>query len=127
MPTMPQTAAGWRMEPPVSVPIPSGASYAVTAALDPPDDPPGMRLRSHGLRDGPYAEFSVDEPIANSSMLVLPRMMTPAWRSRAVMVASYGGCQPSRIFEPHVVGMSAVVMTSLSASGTPASGPSGSP
>src|SRR5215469_12755117 len=65
--------------------------------------------------------------MANSSMFVLPRMMTPASRSRLVTVASYGGRQPSRILEPQVVGMSAVVMTSLSASGTPASRPSGSP
>jgi hypothetical protein len=26
VPTMPQTAAGWRIEPPVSVPMASGAS-----------------------------------------------------------------------------------------------------
>ena len=85
---MPQTAAGWRIEPPVSVPMPSGASNAATAAAEPPDEPPGTRLRSHGLRLGPNAEFSVEEPIANSSMLVLPRMTTPAWRSRRVTVAS---------------------------------------
>ena len=85
---MPQTAAGWRIEPPVSVPRPSGASNAVTAADEPPDDPPGTRLRSHGLCDGPNAEFSVDDPIANSSMLVLPRMTIPASRSRVVTVAS---------------------------------------
>ena len=46
----------------------------------------------------------------------------PAARTRAVTVASYGDIQPSRIFDPQVVGMSAVVKTSLSASGTPASG-----
>src|SRR6266699_2187161 len=46
-PTRPQTAAGWRIEPPVSVPMPSGAWYAATAAAEPPDDPPGTRLRSH--------------------------------------------------------------------------------
>ena len=85
---MPQTAAGWRIEPPVSVPMPSGASNAVTAADEPPEDPPGTRLRSHGLCDGPNAEFSVEEPIANSSMFVLPRITTPASRSRRVMVAS---------------------------------------
>ena len=55
-------------------------------------------------------------------MLVLPRIGMPAARSRAVTVASYGERQPSRIFDPHVVGMSTVVNTSLSASGTPASG-----
>ena len=87
-PTTPHTAAGWRMEPPVSVPMPSGASNAATAAEEPPDEPPGTRLRSHGLRDGPNAEFSVDEPIANSSMFVLPSTTTPAWRSRRVTVAS---------------------------------------
>src|SRR5215813_7392508 len=114
VPTIPQTAAGWRMEPPVSVPIASGASYAATAADEPPEDPPGMRLRSQGLWLGPKAEFSVEDPMANSSMFVLPRMTTPASRSRLVTVASYGGRQPSRIFEPQVVGMSVVVMTSLS-------------
>ena len=49
----------------------------------------------------------------------------PAARSRAVTVASYGGRQPSRIFDPQVVGMPLVVKTSLSASGTPASGDAG--
>jgi hypothetical protein len=37
-------------------------------------------------------------------------------------VASYGEVQPSRIFDPQVVGISVVVNTSLSASGTPANG-----
>ena len=41
-----------------------------------------------GCATGPNAEFSVDEPIANSSMLVLPRMIIPASRSRRVTVAS---------------------------------------
>ena len=88
IPVMPQTAAGWRIEPPVSVPIASGASYAATDAAEPPEEPPGTRDRSQGLRVGPNAEFSVEEPIANSSILVLPRMMAPARRSRLVTVAS---------------------------------------
>src|ERR1039458_8603708 len=74
---MPQTAAGWRIEPPVSVPIASGAASAATAAAEPPDEPPGTLARSHGLWLGPNAEFSVEEPIANSSMLVLPMMIAP--------------------------------------------------
>ncbi len=47
--------------------------------------------------------------------------------SVAVTVASYGGIQPSRIFEPTVVGTPLVVKMSFSARGTPASGPSFSP
>ena len=87
-PTVPVTAAGCRIEPPVSEPIASGASKAARLAADPPPEPPGIRSVFHGLRVGPYAEFSVEEPIANSSMLVLPRMTMPASSSRLVTVAS---------------------------------------
>ena len=45
MPTMPQKAAGWRIEPPVSVPVAAGAARAATAAADPPDEPPGASAR----------------------------------------------------------------------------------
>jgi hypothetical protein len=87
-PTVPVTDAGWRIEPPVSVPIASGASNAASEADEPPPEPPGTRSRSHGLWVTPYAEFSVEEPIANSSMLVLPRMTMPASSSLRVTVAS---------------------------------------
>src|ERR1700747_2725671 len=109
------------MDPPGSEPIASGAWKAASAAALPPPDPPGTRSTSHGLKVGPYAEFSVELPIANSSMFVLPRIGIPAARSLTVTVASYGERQPSRIRDPHVVGASVVVNTSLSASGTPAS------
>src|SRR3954454_9795533 len=99
------------MEPPVSVPIASGASKAATDAAEPPDEPPGIRSRSQGLRVGPYAEFSVDEPIANSSMLALPRMTTPASRSFVTTVASYGGRQASMIFHAAGVGTAFWVRT----------------
>ena len=62
----------------------------------------------------------MEEPIANSSMLVLPSSTVPAALSRAATVASYGGFQPSRIFEPLVVGTPSVTTTSFSATGTPA-------
>jgi hypothetical protein len=39
------------------------------------------------LRTGPKPEFSFDEPIANSSMLVLPSIGAPAAASRATAVA----------------------------------------
>src|SRR5262249_29570213 len=77
-PTSPHMAAGCRMDPPVSVPMASGTSHAATAAAEPPDDPPGTLARFHGLRVGPNAEFSVDDPMANSSMLVLPMITIPA-------------------------------------------------
>src|SRR5512145_2642107 len=87
-PVMPQNAAGSRIDPPVSVPREARHERAATAAADPPDEPPGTRVPSHGLRVAPRAEFSVDEPIANSSQLSLPTMTAPAARKRAVTVAS---------------------------------------
>ena len=51
-PTMPQAAAGMRIEPPVSVPIVASAMPAATLAADPPLDPPGDRVGSCGLRAG---------------------------------------------------------------------------
>ena len=98
---------------------------AATATADPPLDPPGMRSSAHGLFAGPNAEFSVDDPIANSSQLVLPTMTAPAACSRSTTVASYGGTNVSRIRDDAVVRMPRVQMLSLSATGTPASGADG--
>ena len=72
----------------MSDPNASGANPAATAAALPPEEPPGTRSRSCGLRVGPKAEFSVDEPMANSSRLVLPTMTAPAAASRSTTVAS---------------------------------------
>ena len=76
---------------------------AATAAAEPPLDPPGVRSVAHGLRTGPYAEFSFDDPIANSSQLVLPTMIAPADSSLSTTVASYGGWNVSRILDEAVV------------------------
>src|SRR3954465_1665591 len=88
---MPHRAAGWRMEPPVSVPMAHGARPAAPAAALPPDEPPGTRSWPHGLRTGPKPEFSFDEPMANSSWLVLPSSGAPAAASCSTAVAGYGG------------------------------------
>src|SRR5215475_14648349 len=51
-PTMPQSAAGMRQEPPVSVPTAATAMPSVTDTAAPDEEPPGMRpvARSYGLR-----------------------------------------------------------------------------
>src|SRR5262245_33054498 len=87
-PTQPHRDAGCLIEPPVSEPSAHGARPAATAAAEPPDEPPGTRVGSHGLRVGPYAEFSVDEPIANSSMFVFPSVRSPRPAQRVATVAS---------------------------------------
>ena len=69
----------------------SGTMRSATAAAEPPLDPPGTRSSARGLCTGPYAEFSFDEPIANSSQFNLPSSTAPAASNRATAVASYGG------------------------------------
>ena len=91
MPTAPVSAAGWRIEPPVSVPSENRTSPAATATADPPDEPPGTRSARHGFFTGPNAEFSFELPIANSSRFVLPIMTAPCASSRSTTVAEYSG------------------------------------
>src|SRR5690625_8048994 len=70
----------------------------ISAELPPPE-PPGMRSRSQGLRVGPKALLSVEEPIANSSMLVLPRMGKigrASCREREEIAAVAGAVQRKR-------------------------------
>ena len=84
----PQNAAGCLTDPPVSDPKAIRTYPAATAAADPPELPPGTRLLSIGFTVGPKAEFSVDEPIPNSSKFVLPAIKPPARRSLCTTVAS---------------------------------------
>ena len=41
MPTVPVKAAGWRIEPPVSVAVAPAQRHAATAVAEPPEEPPG--------------------------------------------------------------------------------------
>ena len=112
MPTVPVKAAGWRIEPPVSVAVAPRQRRAATAAAEPPDEPPGTRKPfggvaagrrrasfalacapsqfggSQGETTGPKAEVSFDEPMANSSLLSLPSITAPSRHSWPVTVDS---------------------------------------
>src|SRR2546430_13946214 len=94
MPTTPHKAAGWRIDPPVSVPSAIIASPAATAAALPPELPPGTRSRSHALRVVKELEFSVELPIANSSQVVTPSISAPSSQGRHTADALHGGLQP---------------------------------
>src|SRR6202047_4164451 len=128
MPTVAVTAAGWRIEPPVSVAVAPMHNNAATADAEPPDEPPGTSVvlapsPPHGLTAGQKHEVSFDEPIANSSLLSLPSITAPSRQSWEVTVDSYVGTKLPRIFEHAVVRTSLVANKSLMPSGMPASGP----
>ncbi len=72
----------------MSVAVATLARRAATAAAEPPEEPPGTLLTSHGLRTGPNQLVSFDEPIANSSMFALPIITVPAAFSCRTSVAS---------------------------------------
>ena len=65
---------------------------------EPPEEPPGTRLSSQGLRTGPKAEFSLDEPIANSSQLSLPSVTVPAARQ----ARDHGGVERAAVAVEHL-------------------------
>src|SRR5215470_19540568 len=64
MPATPQSAAGIRMEPPVSVATAAGTSPAATAAADPPLEPPQMKSGLCG--------FLVPEPLGSTVVMPQP-------------------------------------------------------
>ena len=115
-PTTPTLAAGFLVEPPVSEPIAANTDPVATATALPPELPPlinqsssnldcivpnslfvlyfNLKLRPllHGLIVGLKIESTHPEPIANSSIFVLPIKTAPfLLTSLLTTVASYGG------------------------------------
>ncbi len=122
-PNRPQHAAGMRIEPAPSAPSAAGTSPAATAAAEPPLEPPGVRSRSHGLRVTPQVADSVNGHRPSSGIVVLPTTTMPASRSRRTTSASEGA---RRVIAPvpRLVTWPSRSISSLTASGTPSSGPS---
>ena len=93
---------------------------APTAAAEPLDEPPGVRAPSWG-----FCVLCQGWLAANSVVVVLPMMTAPASRSACTLAESRRQSVPSHIGEPWPVGMSAVSMMSLIATGIPSMGDSG--
>ena len=103
-PTSPLKAEGMRTEPPVSLPMPAGASRAATATPVPLDEPPGVRwvLRSQGFHGAPISGLVPQPPKANSTMCSLPSGTMPAAVSRSTVLEVSVATRFSNIFEPPV-------------------------
>ena len=110
-----------RTDPAVSVPTASGTWPAATAAADPPEEPPGMRSTSCGLRWAPScrrtrtrASSSCRERLRLLAAAARPRQR-PSWPRRAPGPTSAGTRRPWA--------GPATSMRSLTPTGTPCSGP----
>ena len=109
-----------RIDPPPSEPSAPATRPAATAEAEPPLDPPGVRLRSHGLRVAPKVGDSVNGVISSSGTWVLPTITAPeARRRRTTSASSRAG--PSNALVPRVVTSPATSVSSLIAIGTPSS------
>src|ERR1700756_2032694 len=73
-PTMPQQAAGTRIEPAVSVPRAISASPLATATAEPHDEPPEIKLLClfNGLIGVPKKSLMPEGATANSLRFVFP-------------------------------------------------------
>src|ERR1043166_3265341 len=122
-PTMPQQAAGTRIDPAVSVPKATSASPFATATALPDEDPPGIRKLLSGFLGVPKYSFMPEGATANSVMFVLPTIRTLRRRAMARQAASaFAGWGVKRKkFEPAVVTTPFMSMLSLIASRKPLS------
>ena len=126
-PTTPQKLAGCLIEPPVSEPSAHGTRFAATAAADPPEEPPGTLFKFQGFLVFLKYEYSVEPPMANSSMFSFPKSIIFSAFNFSTTVASYGETKFSNILELHVVFTPFVHMLSFIPIGIPAKSPLISP
>jgi len=91
IPTMLVKAAGFRREPPVSLPSAIGSMPVVRATAAPPLLPPTVFRTLYGFTVVPNTGLKVLEPAPNSGVLVLPTVIAPAVRSERTSRASVVG------------------------------------
>ena len=84
-----------RIEPPPSLPCAIATMPAATPAALPPEEPPGVRDVSQGLRAGPKRSGSLTGRMPISGRLVLPTTIAPAARRRRTVALSSSGIQSS--------------------------------
>jgi hypothetical protein len=99
-PTIPQHAAGIRIEPPESVPSAASARPAASAAAEPPLEPPAIRPGASGFGTVPKCGFSEVTPYANSCRFVLPTSPYPAASSRRTASALRSGRWSAKMIDP---------------------------
>ncbi len=103
-PVSPHADDGIRSEPPPSEPVASGTMPEAIAAAEPPDEPPAVCPRFHGLLVAPNSGFSVWAFQPSSGVLVFPTTTHPAATRRSTRIESaVAGGSAARVAEPQVV------------------------
>src|SRR5215207_3326700 len=117
-----------RMEPTRSDPYSRNVIPAASAAAAPPEEPPGVRVVSHGLLVTPYSSLPVcPKAPSMKATLVFPTMSAPAFFKRRATVASESATNSLNAGVPQVVCSPETSKLSLIVIGTPCSGRKSSP
>ena len=111
----------------MSEPASSPVSPAASAAAEPPDDPPGVRVRSHGLLQVPCIELKLCQSDSMNGTFVLPKTTAPAARYFSTTAESVSATLSLNSGTPQVVGAPVRSKLSLTVTGRPSSGPVASP
>ena len=119
MPLTPQSAAGWRMEPPVSVAVAPGASRAATAAAEPPDEPPGTEVCCPGVFNRAVKAGFVGGAHGELVHIGFAQHHSAGLLEVFDHGGIVGGIKLSSIFEPQLVRTPSVQKISLCRMGTP--------
>src|SRR5437899_6154495 len=90
-PTTEQKLAGFRSDPPMSLPSASGSMPQASATAAPPLLPPQVFDLSYGFLVAPNTGLNVWNPAPNSGVFVLPSRMAPAPRMRSTSSESSSG------------------------------------
>lgn len=118
-PQIPVKWAGMRMEPPMSVPSSKAVKPHATETAGPPDEPPGDRDGSHGLRVTPNSSLCVWLSPDHLGTLVFANTMAPASLTRATAGASSVGTWLRSSVAPPVDRIPAVSSASFTVMGSP--------
>ena len=120
-PTTPHSAAGMRIEPPVSVPIAHSHIPAATATADPPDDPPGHPARVVRIQNRPVMRVHAghaESELVKVGLTHDDAALGPDRRDHRRILAR--PARSGRMTPPAVVTMPATSTRSLTATTVPA-------
>src|SRR5258708_21747166 len=109
----------------MSEPVARVVVPAASDAPEPPLDPPGEKSAFHGFLVTPQSLDHVTGALENSGVVVLACTIPPASMIRWTNGAVSSAITSRSASEPSVLGWPAIGASSLTATGSPSSGPSG--
>src|SRR5699024_4033860 len=106
-------------EPPASLEVAIGTCPAATAADEPPDEPPGLCFRFHGLRVEPESSELVTLIHPYCGKVVVPIVIKPASSKIRTCLPSRLAMRSFHFGIPTELGLPSTALIPFTSSGTP--------